>query len=176
MTASDVVTLRVGAGELKIPAEDAARAYLEKFMLFDLEPSIPAHLAETPHPPIGSDMPGLGGLYAGILRGDDGAPDYRLFMPANQEALELPWGKALKHADGFEYAGHKDYSLPTRRELRLLYINLKEHFEDAWYWSSEQLAGDSDFAWMQNFGNGNQGIGLKSNGCRVRLVRRVPIR
>lgn len=51
-----------------------------------------------------------------------------------------------------------------------------EAFDPVWYWTSTQYAGYSDFAWLQNFGDGFQGSGRKSNDFRVRLVRRELIR
>ena len=50
-----------------------------------------------------------------------------------------------------------------------------EAFDDSWYWSSTQFAGDGGYAWTQSFGYGNQLGDLKVNGCRCRAVRRVAI-
>ena len=128
------------------------------------------------HPPISTLMIDRGGLYAGILRGETGEPDYRLYLAPEPKDLSLPWAKAMSYAKAFKSSALHDFTLPTRREQRLLWANLPEHFDSAWYWSNEQYAGYSDYAWMQNFGNGNQYIVLKSLSYRVRLVRRVPIR
>jgi len=48
-------------------------------------------------------------------------------------------------------------------------------FEDVWYWSSTQLASNSDFAWCQDFGNGSQHDFHESSKLRARAVRRLPI-
>jgi len=48
-------------------------------------------------------------------------------------------------------------------------------FEEAWYWSSTQRAGDPGYAWMQHFDNGHQGYDHKSNQYRARAVRSFPI-
>ena len=83
-----------------------------------------------------------GGIYAGIMRGVDGAPDEHLvLLPGAAE--DVGW----EAAD--EWAKAQGGELPTRREQRLLFINLKDQFEEDWYWSSEQ-AGPSD-AWGQYF-------------------------
>lgn len=47
--------------------------------------------------------------------------------------------------------------------------------EDEWYWTSTQRAGYSDYAWLQDFGYGNQDYGLKVNEYPVRAVRSIPI-
>ena len=109
-----------------------------------------------------------GELYAGIVLGKDGAPDHHLFLlPAKTEALT--WDKAIKWA---ENAGG---SLPTRQEQAILYGNLKHEFEPRWYWSCEQHAGNSDYAWMQNFYNGGQNLNRKSLEFRARAVRRLSV-
>jgi len=49
-------------------------------------------------------------------------------------------------------------------------------FDQAWYWSSTQLAADSAYAWMQHFGYGYQYDDHKSyGGSRARAVRRLVI-
>jgi len=50
----------------------------------------------------------------------------------------------------------------------------EEAFDPAWYWSSTQHASDSDYAWGQNFVNGNQDISKSYEG-RARAVRRLPL-
>ncbi|WP_176461093.1 DUF1566 domain-containing protein [Janthinobacterium sp. PC23-8] len=108
-----------------------------------------------------------GGIYAGIMRGVDGAPDEHLvLLPGAAE--DVTW----EAAD--EWAKAEGGELPTRREQRLLFINLKDQFEEDWYWSSEQ-AGPSH-AWGQNFFNGGQfNYGYRSYEGRARAVRRLEI-
>ena len=65
--------------------------------------------------------------------------------------------------------------LPTRREQSLLFANLKDSFESAWYWSSEQSASDAESAWGQYFFNGLQDYTLKSVELRARAVRRLTL-
>ena len=50
-----------------------------------------------------------------------------------------------------------------------------EAFDDIWYWSSTQYAGNDAYAWVQYFGGGLQGSGLKGDGGRCRAVRRIAI-
>ena len=65
-----------------------------------------------------------GGIYAGIMRGVDGAPDQHLvLLPGAAE--DVSWEAAG------EWAKAEGGELPTRREQRLLFINLKDQFEEA---------------------------------------------
>jgi len=50
-----------------------------------------------------------------------------------------------------------------------------EAFDDVWYWSSTQYAGNDAYAWIQNFSTGGQGYDRKGIDCRCRAVRRVAI-
>ena len=107
-----------------------------------------------------------GGIYAGIMRGIDGAPDEHLvLLPGTAE--DVAWEAAG------EWAKAEGGELPTRREQRLLFINLKDQFEEDWYWSGEQ-AGPSG-AWGQGFFTGYQGDNDRSYEARARAVRRLPI-
>ena len=107
-----------------------------------------------------------GGIYAGISRGVDGAPDEHLVLLPG-EAVDVNWGAAGA------FAASVGGELPTRAEQALLFASLKDQFEPRWYWSGEQ-AGPS-FAWGQNFLNGNQLNDNRSYEGRARAVRRLPI-
>ena len=50
-----------------------------------------------------------------------------------------------------------------------------EAFKLDWYWSSTQHASDSDYAWLQDFDSGYQGLILKGLKFRARAVRRLEI-
>ena len=71
------------------------------------------------------------------------------------------------------HGGKNDWFLPSKDELNLMYVNLKVPgvggFTDALYWSSSE--NDSNFAWIQHFGNGYPGTGGKNGSLRVRAVR-----
>jgi hypothetical protein len=109
-----------------------------------------------------------GEVYAGILLGKDGVPDQHIILlPGDAEELDWEAAKAWAAEVGGE--------LPTRREQHLLIANLKEEFESNWYWSSEQHASHSDYAWYQRFSNGGQGYGHKDLELRARAVRRLVI-
>jgi hypothetical protein len=109
-----------------------------------------------------------GEVYAGLILGKNGEPDYHLIkLPG--EAQRLKWADAIKWA---KEAGGE---LPTRREQPLLFANLKEEFQAAWYWSCEEHASTPDYAWMQTFHNGTQYHFRKSNEYRACAVRRLKI-
>jgi hypothetical protein len=106
--------------------------------------------------------------YAGIILGKVGEQSRHLILLPG-EAESINWKDAKAWAD--EQGG----SLPTRREQALLFANLKEQFQDAWYWSSEEHASDSAYAWFQYFGHGNQGYNGKGLKLRARAVRSLII-
>lgn len=125
-------------------------------------------------PRIGELWPGQGGKFIGICRGRDGAPDYLLI----EHAEELPsgnWQACKDAAAALEVEGHKDFSLPDRAESALLYANAKDDHQRDWYWTSEEHASDSDYAWGQYFSFGGQGSDHKGGFSRARAVRRVVI-
>ncbi|MFZ6724675.1 DUF1566 domain-containing protein [Undibacterium sp. MH2W] len=127
-------------------------------------------------PSIGSFWPEQGGIYAGIIGGKNGAPDYHLIhAPSDFELIDINWTKAIEAAKK-EINDFNDWSLPDRREARLLFINSQDSFDtDEWYWTSEQDAHDTDYAWMQVFYYGGQDSNLKSYEYRARAVRRLLI-
>ncbi len=106
--------------------------------------------------------------YAGTVIGHEGECSYHLIL--------LPGAaEEVSHQAATEWAAGIDGELPNRREQALLYANLKEHFEGAWYWSSQQHESDPDYAWCQYFGNGDQSITRRDNELRARAVRRLII-
>jgi hypothetical protein len=111
-----------------------------------------------------------GEVYAGIILGQNGEADYHLILLPS-EADSVTWAKAKAFA---KKAGG---TLPNRREQRLLWINALQAFQSEWYWSSEQHASISDYAWLQDFYDGSQDYDLirKDNACRARAVRRLAI-
>src|SRR3990172_1396299 len=106
--------------------------------------------------------------YAGIILGKDGEPDHHLILLAG-EAESVNWAQAK------DFAAKAGGELPTRREQSLLFANLKEQFQPRWYWSGEQHASYSGYAWVQYFSDGDQDGYLKSNDYRARAVRRLVI-
>lgn len=160
--------------------------------------NIPAENMPEKYLRIGELSPENGGVFAGIMRGENGQPDYYLFVPSNiANSPKLAWGgygdeiananhtfdglantKALadgKHpaadwAASLNINGFNDYYLPARRELSLCYANVPELFEKEWHWSSTQYSAVN--ACVQHFSDGHQGGDRKGSDYRVRAVRR----
>ena len=108
--------------------------------------------------------------YAGLIVGKDGEPSYHLvLLPGEAEKVTFAEANEWAGRQGGEY----EASLPTRREQALLYANLKEQFQPAWYWSSEARASDAGYAWGQLFYDGSQDDGLQDGQLRARAVRRL---
>lgn len=100
--------------------------------------------------------------------------DYHLFVHAD-ERDSIKWQPALDWAKELKADGHSDFALPTRKEQAVLFGNVPELFKPEWYWTSEQHAEVSDWAWVQGFGNGGQSLNRKGNDFRARAVRRLII-
>ena len=136
----------------------------------------PSPLVNLNLPPLATFCPEYGGFYAGIIRGENGEPSYHLFhAPALQEIAATKWQNAVEKASA-SLNGFSDWSLPDRREARLLAINSPDSFDkDGRYWTSTQHAFSPDYAWIQDFSGGFQSINRKSVGCCARPVRRILI-
>ncbi len=66
-------------------------------------------------------------------------------------------------------AKFKDWRLPTKRELNLIFDEIDTSLNANYYWSSTE--DDNNFAWGQYFLNGNQTPGYKPTTYSVRAVR-----
>jgi hypothetical protein len=74
--------------------------------------------------------------------------------------------------DTLESGGYDDWFLPSKTELNLMYLNLKERgvggFSTAQYWSSSE---ENDYPWAQQFNDGRQNRYQKHNTYSVRAIR-----
>lgn len=107
-----------------------------------------------------------GEQYAGLILGK-GEPDYHLVLLPG-EAADLSWPA------GCDWAERQGGSLPTRRELALLFANQREAFAREWYWSSEPHETRVQLVWGQNFASGIQTIYGRPYRGHARAVRRIP--
>jgi hypothetical protein len=114
------------------------------------------------------DTLGEGEQYAGLILGKDGEPDHHLVLIGG-EVAQAGWTGAMSWAK--ELGGE----LPTRRELSLLFANLREQFEREWYWSREPQAGHPHLVWGQNFASGIQTVYGRAFRGHARAVRRVVV-
>lgn len=104
--------------------------------------------------------------YAGIILGKDGQPDHHLVLLPG-DAADVSWSAAS------EWATRSGGELPNRRELALLFANLKEEFERAWYWSCEPYESRHHLVWGQNFTSGIQTIYGRPFRAHARAIRRI---
>jgi hypothetical protein len=113
-----------------------------------------------------------GEIYAGLILGKDGQPNYHLvLLPATTTGN---WPDALYWASSLDILGKSD--LPTRYESRLLVINTPNSFDTGeWYWTSTQDTFNPNYAWIQLFDDGYQSSCHKSDECRARAIRRIYI-
>lgn len=132
-----------------------------------------ARIASQTPPPIGHPWPTQGGLYAGLARGVDGAPDHHLILANVMPSAPLAWQPAMDWAAGLTHGGFDDWALPTRAESAVLFAHLREQFEPRWHWTSEVDAEDGACAWDQHFDNGFQSTSHESYVGRARAVRRL---
>lgn len=90
--------------------------------------------------------------------------------------------KRLTYAKAEEYVKKlgDGWRLPTVEELFCLADRTREapaidtdyfECESSWYWSSTPYAGDSDYAWIVYFGNGDSSWNGRDDGGFVRAVR-----
>jgi ribosomal protein L32 len=82
-------------------------------------------------------------------------------------------GTAAQICASYASGGYRDWFLPSKDELDLLYKNLRAKglggLTDHWYWSSSQS--NPSNAWVQRFSDGYQVYTFKTNTNRVRAVR-----
>lgn len=165
--ALDTIEIELGGARLIIPTRAIAKALLERLFTGSVQASVGV-------PRIGEMWDAEGGIYAGTMRSVNGAPyDYYLIVhPEDRDPVN--WQGALDWARGLSREDHK-FDLPSRREQAVMFGNVPELFQKEWYWSGEQHAERSEYAWMQGFTVGSQGYGHQGGKDRARAVRRVPI-
>lgn len=108
-----------------------------------------------------------GEIYAGLILGKNGEPHQHLILLPGV-ADDVTWAAASA------WAADNGGELPTRRELALLFANLREQFGRAWYWSCEQSEARSQLVWGQNFSSGIQTMYGRPFRGHARAVRRLP--
>jgi hypothetical protein len=107
-----------------------------------------------------------GEVYGGIVLGKNGERDYHLF--AQTKFIESATFDEVK-----KYVEKVGGEGATRRDLALLRVNAPEPFGTKVFWSCEQPAAHSTFAWYQYFVNGNQDYDYKTNMLCGVAVRRL---
>ncbi len=98
---------------------------------------------------------------------ENGAVTHTVLLPG--DADPAPWEAQMAWAKSI------GGDLPNRIEQAMLFASFKDQFKQEAYWSNQQHASDSGYAWCQSFDGGLQMISLKDNGLRARAVRRLVI-
>ena len=96
-----------------------------------------------------------------------------IFDYSLQTGQSMPAARLCKK---LQYGGYDDWFLPSKLELGLMYLNLKEsgigNFSGEWYWSSSHCFHYSSFKiWVQKFSDGSQGYDYPTNEYSVRACR-----
>lgn len=172
--ASVLVKLADATSSLEITDAGLGAAFLKDYTAAIGRPGLVTLESTQALPPIGDTSSGQGGVYAGLCRGMGGKPDYHLFVHADEKD-SINWQAAIDWAKTLEVDGHKDFTLPTRREQSVLFGNVPELFQKEWYWSCEAHAATAYSAWSQSFDTGDQYYYLKDYDTRARAVRRIII-
>ena len=119
---------------------------------------------------VSTAMPNMnpGERYVGAIISADGSiSQHLILLPGDND--DASWQKQM------DWAASIGGELPDRVEGALLFATMKDEFKPEWYWTREQHATGSAYAWMQDFLNGHQGTWLKGGHGRARAVRRVAI-
>ena len=119
--------------------------------------------------PITVQAPALaeGEVHVGTLISADGQRcEHLILLPGEFEGT---WKESLAWAESI------GGQLPDRVEGALLFAHAKDEFESEAYWTREQHAANSDYAWYQSFNYGSQDINDTLLRLRARAVRRSPI-
>ena len=163
--------------------------------------STPVAANETPA--IGTFWAGQGGVYIGVMRGDDGQPDYHLIVPTDAAVLGKKLAYGGYEVDEQEASSRRDGLTNT---LHLVKGSSEIHPAAKWCdelvidghhdlylpaiselalcmtnapelfekeWHWSSSQRSAHYAFVMTFGDGNQTITAKSLELRVRPVRRL---
>jgi hypothetical protein len=136
------------------------------------EKQIPLHQGSGEE--VGDQMPD-GTIYSGISP-DTNKPIYTTLKDA---PLTVKWKQAMEYAAQLEAHGHRDWRLPTKGELNVLFQNRAAigHFNQSGsdhagcHWSSRTYYHYSSFGWAQRFSDGNQHCRFMDFDSSLRCVR-----
>jgi len=128
--------------------------------------------AQPAAPKVGDKMPD-GTVLAGISP-ETNQPMYA--MPADA-SLTMTFNEAKEYAAKLDAHGHKDWRVPTKAELNVLFnsrapiggFDVTGSYPAGWYWSASSRF--TWYAWDQRFSDGDPLYDPKVNPSAVRCVR-----
>jgi hypothetical protein len=106
-------------------------------------------------------------IYAGAIINPDGTGHHVILLDGDHD--DTDWQSAM------DWAKEQGGDLPNRVEAALLFNQSKDQFKPEWYWTNEQHASYSVYAWFQHFYDGSQSNDSKLYELRARAVRRLAI-
>lgn len=129
-----------------------------------------AAFEQQPEFPVTVPFPQLneGERAVGVILTADGSRRYWLILLPGESA-QADWKTQLAWAESI------GGELFDRVEGALLNAVMKDEFKPEYYWTREQHAANSYYAWAQSFGGGYQLTCHHGDELRARAVRRVPI-
>lgn len=198
METKNLLETSIGGATIQIPVEVAVQSWLEKFTGQQQPTRVYASAALK----IGTLCEAEGGIYAGLMRGENGEPDYHLFVAPGDEGEkeEISWGKQGKEIDDAksEYNGmantialvESKHECPAAQWATQLTLNNKSdwylparrelglcyanaHEQFAKVWHWSSTQGSAFSAWIQGFDNGSLYYNRKGAAARARAVRRL---
>ncbi len=98
---------------------------------------------------------------------ENGAVAHTVLLPG--DADPAPWEAQIAWAKSI------GGDLLSRTEQAIAFASMPEEFKRDWYWSNQQHASASGYAWSQYFDGGHQHGTRKYNELRARAVRRLVI-
>ena len=96
--------------------------------------------------------------------------DKKTELTWSTKLIKLSWKEAMNYCYDLDYAGYKDWRLPTEKEL--IKLSKNNIFKDiGWFWTCEEYIPDTDYAMIVFFTNGTVGNRSKNGAYYVRPVR-----
>ena len=108
-----------------------------------------------------------GETYIGCIGDAAGNLHHVILLPGDND--DASWKKQMAWAKSI------GGDLPNRIEQAMLWATHRDLFQKDWYWSNEQHASYSGYAWFQYFYYGTQDYYDVGSKLRARAVRRLPI-
>jgi hypothetical protein len=195
----------VGNATVELQVADLLRALakpqvFEGFLGFTMEITAPAVVP----PKIGDYWNGQGGIYAGMMRGEAGKPDYALIVPTDPKAgiSDIQWGgrgidepDATSEYDGFANTRALAASMTDHPAAEWAFELVIDGFTDFYLparrelsllyanvpelfekvWTHSSTQFSASTAWIQYFDDGGQDGADKSYEARGVAVRRLAL-